>query len=383
MSRLPQLSRRLKREAPAWLISLIAHGVLLSVLALITWTVAGPEGAYTLSLIAPGELEAAMRRTDDTSDATTAESADQAVAPPIAQAAEALLPALPKAHAPLPQAAALPNLAPRGATSADPAAALLAALDVAAASAGGRGSPSAPGSPGKGLLKGTSGDFQGHIVGLRRRGLDVVLILDATDSMAPYIEQAKRRLHQIVGVISGLVNEESRPATRVRVGVVAFKDYGDDYGSDATKRLELTGDIAKVRRFLDGIVAGGGGDDPEPIHEALKVATSAKRMGWQRHRVNAIVLVGDAPVHAGGRAEALDLARQFTKQLGGSISTIDVGGDQRDTPLPDFVRIARTGAGSEFVLKDEQAFWRHLIVSVFGRRFEQDVQQIVDRYADP
>ena len=173
-----------------------------------------------------------------------------------------------------------------------------------------------------------------------------------------------------------------RPANRARFGVVAFKDYGDEYGSNATKRLELTSDTEKVKRFLDGIVAGGGADTPEPIHEALKVATNVKRMGWRRNRESVIVLVGDAPVHSGGRSEAVKHARQFADRLDGSISVIDVGGNDRNTPLPDFERIARVGNGSAFLLEDDQAFWRHLIVTVFGQRFEQDVQQIVERFAE-
>ena len=52
-------------------------------------------------------------------------------------------------------------------------------------------------------------------------------------------------------------------------------------------------------------------------------------------------------------------------------------GDYAGVPL---VAVSQVDRG-RVLLNDEEAFWRHLIVSVFGRRFEQDVQQIVDRYA--
>jgi hypothetical protein len=52
----------------------------------------------------------------------------------------------------------------------------------------------------------------------------------------------------------------------------------------------------------------------------------------------------------------------------------------RETVREDLQRIAQEGNGSAFLLEDDREFWRHLIVSIFGRRYEQDVQQLVDKY---
>jgi len=151
--------------------------------------------------------------------------------------------------------------------------------------------------------------------------------------------------------------------------------------------------------MINDLAAGGGADTPEPLHDALRAANH-KNMGWSRQRKNVIVLVTDAPCHSLGRQNAMDEARRFAKQLGGQINVIDVGGviekhaegaapadtavrQGRTGVLADLQTIAREGGGSAFLLQDDQAFWRHLIVSTFGQRFEQDVQQIIDTYVKP
>ncbi len=122
------------------------------------------------------------------------------------------------------------------------------------------------GGVGGSLLRGTSKGFGEYVGTLRGKGLDIVLVLDATDSMTPYITQAKQRLHQVMDVVTALVNSNAR------VGVVAYKDYGDEYGPTAVKVLPLSGNVQTVHAFLNDLVAGGGGDEPEPILQALKAA---------------------------------------------------------------------------------------------------------------
>jgi hypothetical protein len=224
--------------------------------------------------------------------------------------------------------------------------------------------------------------------------------------MLPYTEQSKKRLREIVNVVTSLVSgakvtDGVTGKSGVRFGVVAFKDYGDEYGIEATRSLPLTTEVPKLQKAIDEIAAGGGGDIPEPLHDALRAA-AGKQMGWSRQRKNVIVLVTDAPCHSLGRQMAMDEARRFAKQLNGQVNVIDVGGvvavaqggapgaekpearpettKARTGILADLQSIAREGNGSAFLLQDDEAFWRHMIVSIFGQRFEQDVQQIIDTY---
>ena len=73
-------------------------------------------------------------------------------------------------------------------------------------------------------------------------------------------------MHQILDVVTGLV-------PNARFGIVAYKDYGDDYGPEAVKSVAIGDDVAAIREFIDTTTAGGGADIPEPIHEGIRVAS--------------------------------------------------------------------------------------------------------------
>lgn len=366
-----------RREAPSWAISAALHVGALIVLSMIPYLAIrlarrSPDAPILLTPPAGADLHG----TDDPGGARGGNAArDRAFRPDDALAKT------PKAAAPPPKAmetllAQLPVPELRADAlvgSADPTGKLLADLAAVSRTAdfdggGGLGA----------LLMGTSKGFGDHIGNLRGQGLDVLLVLDATDSMSPYIYQAKVRLHEILNVITGLV-------PNARFGVVAYKDYGDDYGPNAVRVKRLTEDTRGIRACIDGIVAGGGADEPEPINEALLVATNYRKAGWKTGRKWVIILVGDSTIHASGQKKAFELAGNFARRKG-TINVIDVGGtgaqgQPRQIIQPDLKRIAELGGGSAFLLTDEKLFWRYLIVSVFGKRFEQDVDVIIRKFA--
>jgi len=363
---------RIRRGSPAWLLSIALHGALLAALSAVAWRVvhrAAPEMVLTLASTpdaAAGRREAPENLTDPgrevgSRDDGTKEHLPAGLppAPKIGELEQSLMslsvPDVPAAMSKVP---------------ADPARALLAALGTSDADR--RTDRRGPRLP-----VGISQRFGERIGVLRGRGLDVVLVLDATKSMSPYIGQAKRRLRDVLDLVTGLV-----PGTKF--GVVAYKDYCDTYGPNATRSLPLSKDLKKVRAFIDKIIAGGGGDVPEPIHEALRVATG-RRMGWTSRRKKVIILVGDSPISSSGRDEAIDRAKTFAKRQSGTINVIDVGRSSEKAEgargvLPDLADIANAGRGEAFLLKEEKTFWRYLIVSVFGKRFESDVEEIIRRY---
>ncbi len=362
--------RELKESAPSWAISLVVHVLLILLAGMVTWVVVRIAATdRPLMLLAP---EAGAEAGADSPGAAGGGDATPADTNP-APSPEAVV--MPSAPVPDDLEAVL-NQPPMAAATqfvtgvADPI------NDLADALAASPGAVTAPGGGvGIGLLDGTSAGFGKHIGQLRGIGLDVVFVLDATDSMTPYIEQAKVRLHQILDVVTGLV-------PNARFGIVAYKDYGDDYGPEAVKSVAIGDDVAAIREFIDTTTAGGGADIPEPIHEGIRVAADDE-MQWNRRRRRIIILVGDSPCHPSGRNEVFARAAAFSK-AGGTINVIDVGGTgakgiQRTSIQPDLGRIAKEGGGEAFLLTDADAFWRHLIVSVFGRRFEQDVTVIIKK----
>lgn len=351
----------------SWLISIAVHAILLVAFAFITWIVLRPSPPDLAFNLAPptagigptgtpggGSPRPAAGRQSSARQSTPIPAAPSSV---LDKPLEMLLPKAPSVDAP---------------ASGDPGRALLQSLvseTSQAETGGGRGRG--------GVGKGTGEGFGDYLTGLGARGLDVVLVLDATDSMEPFIDGARERLHAIMDLVTELV-----PGTRF--GMVAYKDYGDEYGLQAVRTFPLTDDALGVRQFMNQIVAGGGGDVPEPIHEALQAATDRKLMGWGTRRKQVIILVGDSPIHTTGRQAAYDLAAEFARR-GGTLNVIDVGGAdharvQRDMVQADLQIIAQKGKGSAFLLQDAASFWRYLVTSVFDQRYKADVETIIERY---
>jgi hypothetical protein len=122
-----------------------------------------------------------------------------------------------------------------------------------------------------------------------RPTVEVAFVLDTTGSMGPLIEGAKRKIWSIATAIL-----DANPDATIRMGMVAYRDIGDDY---VTKTYELTTDIQDLYANLLELRAKGGGDWPESVNEALDVAVN--KLAWSRgDDVRRIVfLVGDAPPH--------------------------------------------------------------------------------------
>jgi hypothetical protein len=119
--------------------------------------------------------------------------------------------------------------------------------------------------------------------------VEVAFVLDTTGSMGGLIEGAKRKIWSIATAIV-----DTNPDADIRMGMVAYRDVGDDY---VTRKFELTTDIQDLYANLLELKARGGGDWPESVNEALDVAVN--KMKWtDGSEVRRIVfLVGDAPPH--------------------------------------------------------------------------------------
>jgi hypothetical protein len=119
--------------------------------------------------------------------------------------------------------------------------------------------------------------------------VEVAFVLDTTGSMAGLIEGAKKKIWSIATSIV-----EANPKAEIRMGLVAYRDIGDDY---VTKLHPLSADIQGLYGELLTYRAQGGGDWPESVNEALDNAVT--KFSWTSGpQVTRIVfLVGDAPPH--------------------------------------------------------------------------------------
>jgi hypothetical protein len=119
--------------------------------------------------------------------------------------------------------------------------------------------------------------------------VEVAFVLDTTGSMGPLIEGAKRKIWSIATAII-----DANPAAEIRMGLVAYRDIGDEY---VTKTFNLTTDIQDLYGNLLQLRAQGGGDWPESVNEALEVGVT--KLSWTpgAEICRILFLVGDAPPH--------------------------------------------------------------------------------------
>jgi len=119
--------------------------------------------------------------------------------------------------------------------------------------------------------------------------LDAVFVLDTTGSMGGELREVQERVRQLAVDLA-----LARDGERLRWGIVAFRDRGDDY---VTKPFDLTEDVGAAEAFLTSLDANGGGDGPESVVAAVETALFG--MSWNRADGvdRQIFLIGDAPPH--------------------------------------------------------------------------------------
>ena len=124
---------------------------------------------------------------------------------------------------------------------------------------------------------------------LAKPAVEVAFVLDTTGSMGALIDGAKRKIWSIATAIV-----DSNPDADIRMGLVAYRDVGDDY---VTRTFDLTTDIQDLYANLLETRARGGGDWPESVNEALDVAVNKLRWTLTGDTRRIVFLVGDAPPH--------------------------------------------------------------------------------------
>jgi len=167
--------------------------------------------------------------------------------------------------------------------------------------------------------------------------VEMVFALDTTGSMGGLLQGAKQKIWAIINEVA-----KGKPTPEIRVGLVAYRDRGDEY---VTRVTQLSGDLDAVYKDLMAFSAGGGGDGPEDVNRAL--ADAVNRIEWSGQDMRAfrvIFLVGDAPPHMDYQDEP-----SFTKTVatarrrGIVVNTIRCG--TWDETQTHFARIASLGKG--------------------------------------
>ncbi|MHC4430053.1 MAG: vWA domain-containing protein [Planctomycetota bacterium] len=135
---------------------------------------------------------------------------------------------------------------------------------------------------------------------LRKRDLDMAVVMDSTSSMIPMINEAR------VGVDSLILffNDISRT---MRLAFVAYRDHDNP---PVWQGHPFTTNVESIREFLFGIRITGGADLPEAVLEGLQ---ACRELDWNPRATRQIILVGDARPHDEDLYDTLRLAEWYIR----------------------------------------------------------------------
>lgn len=121
------------------------------------------------------------------------------------------------------------------------------------------------------------------------REVDVCFVLDTTGSMGGLIATAKEKIWFIANEI---VRAPGNPD--VRFCLLGYRDRGDAY---VTRHFDLTEDLDFIHDQLMEFEAGGGGDTPEAVNQALHESVENTSWAPRDEVLKLVFIVGDAPPH--------------------------------------------------------------------------------------
>ncbi len=132
-------------------------------------------------------------------------------------------------------------------------------------------------------------DFRGVGQG---RPVDIVFVMDITESMQPYIDAIKQNIIQFVQDLAANNRD-------YRLGLVTFEDYVVSAYPDCNcaYRKTMTSNVQQFIQWVGGLHAGGGGDIPEDQLDALAYAST---FPYRPNAQGIVIMITDAPPHVKG-----------------------------------------------------------------------------------
>jgi hypothetical protein len=136
-------------------------------------------------------------------------------------------------------------------------------------------------------------DFRGVGQG---RPVDIVFVMDITESMQPYIDAVKQN-------VIAFAQDLQSNSRDYRLGLVTFEDYVVSSQPDCNcpYRTAMTSNVKEFTDWIGTLHAGGGGDIPEDQLDALAYAA---KFPFRPEAEGIIIIVTDAPPHHAGDGSA-------------------------------------------------------------------------------
>lgn len=151
---------------------------------------------------------------------------------------------------------------------------------------------------------------------VQRPRLDLVFLIDATGSMGDEIAKLKASMRAMSQQISQLPGQPD-----ICYGLVAYRDRGDAF---LTRTHDFTDDLGAFQGVLARVQAGGGGDKPEALNEALHETVHG--LSWRSDAARMVVLVADAAPHLDYGGPQYDVGMQAALARGIKLFAVGASG---------------------------------------------------------
>ena len=127
--------------------------------------------------------------------------------------------------------------------------------------------------------------------------IDLVLLVDTTGSMNPYLKEIKHFLRKLLCDVRKTVsNLPSEEVETLKVGLVTYRDHDQEKISYVSRvNVDLTSDTSLIRREIMNMTTSGGGDEPEAVLDGINEAIN--NISWREKSFKFIYHVLDAPAH--------------------------------------------------------------------------------------
>ncbi len=175
--------------------------------------------------------------------------------------------------------------------------------------------------------------------------LDLMLMVDATGSMADELKYLSEELNNVVRQ----VKKKKGQTLEIRVSPNFYRDRHDEY---VVRPFPFTTDIAEAQGIIAAQEADGGQDYPEAVDEALENAVSGH--DWSKSaRARLVLLVLDAPPHREqAAAERIRLMTAEAAKQGIRIIPVAASGADLETEMLMRTLAVATGGTYVFLTDD-------------------------------
>ncbi len=168
---------------------------------------------------------------------------------------------------------------------------------------------------------------------------DLMLVVDTTGSMGDELDYLKVEMRNVLDRVS---RENSQ--LKLRASVNFYRDNGDEY---VVRDFPFSSDFNQIQSQLSAQLAGGGGDAPEAVVDALENAID-KHQWSDSARARLVFLVLDAPPHYDSR-ELVRLRQLIERANKAGVRILPVASSGVDKETEFLMRMLAITTGGEYV----------------------------------